>query len=297
MEKYNILLGFDNITNKKQFAETFKNNLNLSGKIEINSVTLFSTREEGDKYISDGGYNVVVCREVLNDVSIGAAVLSDWKELDPNIKIILVVANEKSGGKKLENLIKRNYYDAVYWADFLAEELIIELILNGRTKKEALSYYNVVIEEAEDVEEPVIKDSGNKIPLSQLIPDAQADREVVEKEEITEESGEMVNPENMRNEIMEDVRNMWNSQNNIPDAAQSYEPTTHIVPEMRLVSNVEERKATPSIYQYKKSTVVPHEGFIVSAVSDTVLIVEVPGAHFKEQNIKNMPINLITPSN
>lgn len=51
------------------------------------------------------------------------------------------------------------------------------------------------------------------------------------------------------------------------------------------------------ITKVDQASIVPHEGFVVCAVSDTALLVEIPGAHFMDikGKIPNMPVNLITP--
>ena len=57
------------------------------------------------------------------------------------------------------------------------------------------------------------------------------------------------------------------------------------------------RTAVAAVSANYESSVTPQEGYVVSAVSDTVLIVEIPGANFlsRKEELRRMPINLITP--
>ena len=57
------------------------------------------------------------------------------------------------------------------------------------------------------------------------------------------------------------------------------------------------RSAVAEVSANYESSVTPQEGYVVSAVSDTVLIVEIPGANFlsRKEELRRMPINLITP--
>ena len=57
------------------------------------------------------------------------------------------------------------------------------------------------------------------------------------------------------------------------------------------------RSAVAAVSANYESSVTPQEGYVVSAVSDTVLIVEIPGANFlsRKEELRGMPINLITP--
>lgn len=57
------------------------------------------------------------------------------------------------------------------------------------------------------------------------------------------------------------------------------------------------RTAVAAVNTSYEASVTPQEGYVVSAVSDTVLVVEIPGAHFlsNKEEMRKLPINLITP--
>lgn len=51
------------------------------------------------------------------------------------------------------------------------------------------------------------------------------------------------------------------------------------------------------VKKINQASVMPHEGYIVTVLSDQAIIVEVPGAHFLQakEYLPSMPVNLITP--
>ena len=68
----------------------------------------------------------------------------------------------------------------------------------------------------------------------------------------------------------------------------------HMVVEPSIITN---HSAVAEVMTNYEESVTPQEGYVVSAVSDTVLIIEIPGAKFlsRKDEIRRMPINLITP--
>ena len=59
----------------------------------------------------------------------------------------------------------------------------------------------------------------------------------------------------------------------------------------------EKKKDEQPVSRIERASVMPHEAYIIAAVSDSALIIEIPGAHFEKNKAKltNLPVNVILP--
>ena len=99
---------------------------------------------------------------------------------------------------------------------------------------------------------------------------------------------------NMHGAFAESVEDqMMNEEENGEDNKMNQTDKDYVV-EPSYATN---RTAVAAVSANYESSVTPQEGYVVSAVSDTVLIVEIPGANFlsRKEELRRMPINLITP--
>ncbi len=143
---FNILLAFDNQPGAGSNTESLRNFFNQSGLFQVGEMDMVAGDADSvGKAISSNAYDVLICKEMLNKKPIGAGTIKAWKKLNENVRIILIVGNDKKAGDKLRSLYVANYYDALYLMDFAQpnNNELSRIILNGRSAEEAVAYYDL----------------------------------------------------------------------------------------------------------------------------------------------------------
>lgn len=118
---FNILLAFDNQPGAGSNTESLRlrNFFNQSGLFQVGEMDMVAGDADSvGKAISSNAYDVLICKEMLNKKPIGAGTIKAWKKLNENVRIILIVGNDKKAGDKLRSLYEAGYYDALYLTDF-----------------------------------------------------------------------------------------------------------------------------------------------------------------------------------
>ena len=148
----NILFCMNMTSRKDVFAQSFKNTLMMYQKekgipqdqqVQFDEIEMVSAKTDANKAIVSGQFDVVICRDKLEDGPIGIKCIEAWQEMQPNIRVILSVMDNKKGGNSMLKLFRRGYYDAVYQNDMMDMGVILNLLLNGRNENEAFSYYGI----------------------------------------------------------------------------------------------------------------------------------------------------------
>lgn len=143
---FNILLAFDNQPGAGSNTESLRNFFNQSGLFQVGEMDMVAGDADSvGKAISSNAYDVLICKEMLNKKPIGAGTIKAWKKLNENVRIILIVGNDKKAGDKLRSLYVASYYDALYLMDFAQpnNNELSRIILNGRSAEEAVAYYDL----------------------------------------------------------------------------------------------------------------------------------------------------------
>jgi len=185
MEVVNVLLGAyiekNGVDVTKQVAVAMQAEIAQAG-ISAGLFDSVTTRDEITAAIKSNKYDVVICQEELSGVSIGGGSIREWKELNPKLKIILIVDAQKRKGAKLKNLhVKCSYYDALYGIELTGVNLA-KLIKQSRSKEEAFLYYGLEEEKAE-------KEERVESTIEEIV---SAEPEILTeeaKEEVAEEAG------------------------------------------------------------------------------------------------------------
>lgn len=188
--------------------------------IEIGKVEFATTYEETLKTVKTGLYDCLVItdriRSTIEDkddnyqqIGIGSIqeLMNAVEDVNDSMRIILIVPNERKGGKKLESCFNEGFYNAVYLNDFKNNPgIFIELLLKKRTYQETADYYGLEIEEIipeeviqeeivpEEITQEEIEEYYEPINESERIPEApisinpiSVDKYVREKDDITPE--------------------------------------------------------------------------------------------------------------
>lgn len=143
---FNILLAFDNQPGAGSNTESLRNFFNQSGLFQVGEMDMVAGDADSvGKAISSNAYDVLICKEMLNKKPIGAGTIKAWKKLNENVRIILIVGNDKKAGDKLRSLYVANYYDALYLMDFAQpnNNELSRIIQSGRSAEEAVAYYDL----------------------------------------------------------------------------------------------------------------------------------------------------------
>lgn len=143
---FNILLAFDNQPGAGSNTESLRNFFNQSGLFQVGEMDMVAGDADSvGKAISSNAYDVLICKEMLNKKPIGAGTIKAWKKLNENVRIILIVGDDKKAGDKLRSLYEAKYYDALYLMDFVRpnNDELPRIIQSGRSAEEAVAYYDL----------------------------------------------------------------------------------------------------------------------------------------------------------
>lgn len=123
---FNILLAFDNQPGAGSNTESLRSFFNQSGLFQVGEMDMVAGDADSvGKAISSNAYDVLICKEMLNKKPIGAGTIKAWKKLNENVRIILIVGNDKKAGDKLRSLYEADYYDALYLTDTVCANIIV----------------------------------------------------------------------------------------------------------------------------------------------------------------------------
>ncbi len=142
-----FLIAFDSIVGTEKydsFTNAFCDALS-SDKQEIfpvEAIEFVVSKEQIENALKKGAYDVLICFEKLQRISIGQGTVKVWMKEYPGLRIILIINNTRKSTGKMKGLFDRGYYDALYFKDFNPVELI-RTVCQPRTKEEAWSYYGL----------------------------------------------------------------------------------------------------------------------------------------------------------
>jgi len=154
----NLLIGTKDSSVSEVFAKKLSAELSAEGIISVGMVDIAVTRNKLTEGIQGSNYDVVICSEEIGDAKVGTGSIRNWMGQNPNVRIILVMNDEKRGGDKVKSFLTDiQYYDALFLSDFTTET-ISRLLQNSRTRAEAIDYYGIEADEVfqeENGNEPV----------------------------------------------------------------------------------------------------------------------------------------------
>ena len=295
-----------------------KNTIEKGGSIKIARIDMCETVEEIDAALEKGNYDVLICLELLGERSIAYGSVREWKKRNSLKRIILIVKNERKASLKLAKLYRNDYYDAVYMRHLPDSTIMTELILNGRTEEEAVDYYDIEtmdivqqarkeretagysVREADDLKEKIAEDI--QLGFENTIRNIDKQMTVFDMPE--EESHEEDKNPALLDYFESNMRESYKQNTtaaSIPEISagmQFYEERLGNTNIQRMKNDVEEKmfditekkKDEQPVSRIERASVMPHEAYIIAAVSDSALIIEIPGAHFEKNKANNFPI-------
>lgn len=318
---YNIAFGFNEKPQERRFIEDMRQNFQRFNKFEVAKLDILHSIEEIEAAVKANAYDVIVTSENLGARNIGSGSAKKWIEIQPELKIMFIIGSDRKGGNKLAGLFKSGYYDSIYQPDFKTGEIIADLIVKGRTKEEAFNYYglenneefkeqmkkaeaqqedqddirepagvedmletqNAYSFEEEEIEEEPIKNDGYEesepVPVQRTLQEQSRTVKRTLSAEIQEEKN-MYNANNYYNKVNNNQVNAGYPEGNLPSgpSPMNFAVSTGL-----------------KTFDLKESSVASSSGYVVSVLTDTALVIEVPNAHFMENAVPGMPVNLITP--
>lgn len=172
------------------FTEQLQYSLKNTPYFQVLHFYTVHTVSQIDAYVEQRKVDVVICAEDLgNDNRIGQGSIKRWKQFDNNVRIVMILFDDKRKGNKVSNFLKNGYYDAIFLND-LSPDMIMDVIVNGRTEETAGAYYfsDAAIEMAgneSDEMEGIEEESNRSI----------YEEEVLYEEHVEESVEEEFNPE------------------------------------------------------------------------------------------------------
>lgn len=155
MKSLNFLLAVKKKNSDERALRTLKDKMvaeiNAQGKFLVGRFDFVFDRNKLNEHIASGTYDVVLCKEILGTENIGVGSIRSWAEEMPQVKIILLVGNERKGNIKLIHLIQRVKYTNALYDEDLNGENVVRLVEEGRSLEEAVIYYG--IENSEEIKQ------------------------------------------------------------------------------------------------------------------------------------------------
>lgn len=123
------------------FTEQLKSTLKENQFFQVLHFYTVHTLSQIDTYVEQRKVDVVICAEDLgNDNKIGQGSIKRWSQYDEHVRIVMILFDDKRKGTKVGNFLKNGYYNAIFFSD-LYPEMLIDIIVNGRTEEAASKYY------------------------------------------------------------------------------------------------------------------------------------------------------------
>lgn len=191
----NVIVAWDEPTQTEQW-KSFKTSLIgfLKGvededfKTDEDHIFFLSYKQRLDELVERRDEcDLVICSEDFDGERIGTGTLKRWRKANSDVKVILVLDNEKMGSSKVMGLYEQKYYNALFMKDFRAN-MIKSLVTGERSKDEAFTYYGLedyvdlrkVKKKQEDAHEIEVIER----PLSEIV--AEDEYKAARLEELTE---------------------------------------------------------------------------------------------------------------
>jgi len=142
MDQNNVVICLkDNEAGRKastQIEEVASQYMDLDGM----TISCVFSKKEFDDCLYTGLYSVGFILEKIEETPMSFGAIKNWKKLNPEARIILVMSDDRLGGSKPSGLYEKGYYDGLFMKDFCTSAMFT-LMIRGRTKEEAYSYYKV----------------------------------------------------------------------------------------------------------------------------------------------------------
>lgn len=148
----NIVIGWSMLNSrdmdfKKDFVDMV---LSIDGlDTDKKHVKFLMTMDGINRTVNRGGADILIIHETINTVNIGIGTIESYLSKAPDMRIILIVPDDKRSSGKLKGLFETGFYDCLYESE-LDGGHIEDLIFDPRGEAEAYDYYGL-----EDYESPL----------------------------------------------------------------------------------------------------------------------------------------------
>lgn len=162
-----------------------------SASVDVSSLDLFQTREQLTEAVKSGDYNLLITYETLKDISIGAGAVKEWRALNPECRVIMIVKSQRKGGPKLKSLYELEYLDALFDNEFNGIQ-VARLLASPRSKESAFEYYGIKEEvPAIEVVASAVQTTENSVKVKAVpVSESGEEKSDVAEEKKTEEKVE-----------------------------------------------------------------------------------------------------------
>lgn len=124
---------------KSGIKKTF---LSISGLTDEEHIRFVDYKEQVDRIARDGSCDILLVSEELGGVKIGKGAVRVWRGDNPDMRIIMVVADDRKTSGKLKGMFDNLYFDALYFKDFKKSN-IQALVKSSRSESDAYDYYGL----------------------------------------------------------------------------------------------------------------------------------------------------------
>lgn len=140
-----IRLGNGKVTpTAVQIQQLFSSMIKEEDNLMIGQVFFAYSKEELSKILSTSPVDVVLCGETLSGEAIGAGSIRTWMQQYPNVRIVLLMEDNKMNGLKFYSLIQKKYYDMLFHSEFASQSHeLIHLLAQSRTLEELIEHYDL----------------------------------------------------------------------------------------------------------------------------------------------------------
>lgn len=336
MKTVNILWAQTRLADGNSIFDSVRKNLENYNLFHIGEFKVINSKRQVDEEIRRGDYDVLIATDIIEGEPIGGGTVSSWREESGNkLQIILLLGDSKAAGTSLFNMWQRGFFDFIFQRDYGTGQRAAEMIASGRTAEEAAAYYQLegnpkykeYIESLSEKEQP--KEDTQKedpYPENEFMADVNSlftDQNETDSVPMTaSETDDYIEPElevagaYPDEEVYVQVQSVGkptaNEQKKTSiEKEEKMRQQRDILPENNLSDEGMEKYHAPVMtsnfhspmqlsgrqYHLSESSIVPNEGYVVHVISNTALIVEIPGANFLDDSVyPEMPVNLILPN-
>lgn len=145
MEKKTIsfLAGGSRPEEIEQFAKLLKTFISKSPDYKVAKTFTAITKSDISDSVNSRDYDMIICSEDMGSEKIGIGSIREWTSKNPDIKIYVILLDDKRGAKKVQSFWKNGYYDAIFMSDFKDAAILLQVMRKGRTAEEAAEYYGI----------------------------------------------------------------------------------------------------------------------------------------------------------
>lgn len=136
----NVILGLKKNAASDKLVDYFSSNIKKIGNQKVKVINVVYTKEEFEDAVKGKQYQYGAVLERLGTTSIGQGSMKQWKTINPDMSLVLLMDDSRRATAKANGLFEKNFYTGLFLKDMMN---LFSLLENGRSDKDAYVYYGI----------------------------------------------------------------------------------------------------------------------------------------------------------